>query len=131
MMQLPLVAFFRSILARPDGRALEHGGGRTTQAGNRITLSGLGGLRKDFLATESRRPPDEADGSILVLREWLLKADHDEDLQGVLTDYATIIRYPGAGLEIPLSEARQAVAVVRRIRREVRRLLPRAALRRK
>jgi hypothetical protein len=55
----------------------------------------------------------------------------DDDLQDVLTDYATIIRYPDAGLEIPLGEARKAVAVARRIRREVRRLLPRAALRRK
>jgi hypothetical protein len=47
-----------------------------------------------------------------------------------MTKYATIIRYPHAGLDITLAEARKAVATARRIRREVRRLLPRAALRR-
>ncbi len=50
--------------------------------------------------------------------------------QGRLTSYAVALRYP----ESPspsLVEARKAVAVARRIRREVRRLLPRAALRRR
>jgi HEPN domain-containing protein len=47
------------------------------------------------------------------------------------TDYATVMRYPNSGPDIPLGEARHAVAVARRIRREVRRHLPRAALRRK
>ena len=47
-----------------------------------------------------------------------------------LTSYAALARYPGWG-EIPLSQARQAVALARRVRREVRRLLPRKALRRR
>jgi len=44
--------------------------------------------------------------------------------------YATAARYPGAG-EIPLAEAKRAVALARRLRREIRRVLPREILRRK
>jgi HEPN domain-containing protein len=51
--------------------------------------------------------------------------------QRQLTSYAVVIRYPGGGLDIPLSEARHAAAIARRVRREIRRLLPRAALVRK
>lgn len=47
-----------------------------------------------------------------------------------LTAYATAARYPGWG-EIPLAEAKRAVALARRVRREIRRVLPRAVLRRK
>ncbi|HVS39071.1 MAG TPA: HEPN domain-containing protein [Gemmataceae bacterium] len=51
-------------------------------------------------------------------------------IQDRLTAYAATHRYPGAGQELPLTEARQAVAVARRVRNEVRRHLPLAALRR-
>ena len=44
--------------------------------------------------------------------------------------YAIAARYPGSG-EIPLAEARRAVALARRLRREIRRVLPREILRRK
>jgi HEPN domain-containing protein len=50
--------------------------------------------------------------------------------QGRLTEYATGARYPGWE-EIPLAEARRAVAVVRRARMEIRSALPNAALRRR
>jgi len=43
--------------------------------------------------------------------------------QGRLTDYATTTRYPGSG-EILLTEARRAVALARRVRKQVRNLLP-------
>ena len=43
--------------------------------------------------------------------------------QRSLTAYATGARYPGWG-EISLAEARRAVAVARRVRKEIRRLLP-------
>jgi len=49
--------------------------------------------------------------------------------QAKLTEYATGTRYPGWG-EIPLVEARRAVAVARRVRGVIRRALPREALRR-
>jgi HEPN domain-containing protein len=51
-------------------------------------------------------------------------------LQHRLTEYAVLLRYPGAGFEATLNEAREAVAVARRVRKEVRRRLPPAALRR-
>jgi HEPN domain-containing protein len=51
------------------------------------------------------------------------------DEQDALTDYAIGPRYPGWP-ELSLVEARQAVALARRVRRDVRRLLPRQALRR-
>ena len=44
-----------------------------------------------------------------------------------LTDYATGARYPGGG-EIALLEARQAVAIARRVRSEMRNVLPKEAL---
>jgi len=47
-----------------------------------------------------------------------------------LTEYATVMRYPGAGPDVSLTEARDAVALARRVRKEVRNHLPRAALRR-
>jgi HEPN domain-containing protein len=46
------------------------------------------------------------------------------------TEYATGVRYPGSG-EIPYAEARRAVAMGRRARKEIRRALPREVLRRK
>jgi HEPN domain-containing protein len=54
-------------------------------------------------------------------------AKKDEKL---LTEYATVRRYPSPDPDIPLPEARAAVALARRVRREVRRHLPKAALRR-
>lgn len=46
-----------------------------------------------------------------------------------LTDYATGARYPG-WTDIPLAEARKAVALARRLRKQVRATLPRTAARR-
>lgn len=50
--------------------------------------------------------------------------------QGRLTEYATVARYPGWG-EIPLIEARRAVAMARRVRAALRNVLPKAVLRRR
>src|SRR5438552_3602045 len=52
----------------------------------------------------------------------------DGSMQDRLTKYATVTRYPGGGAEPSLTEARKAVAAARSVRRQVRRLLPRAAL---
>ena len=54
----------------------------------------------------------------------------DRKAQRLLTEYATVRRYPDLGPDITLTEARRAVALARSVRREVRRHLPRAALRR-
>jgi HEPN domain-containing protein len=50
--------------------------------------------------------------------------------QARLTEYATGARYPGWE-EISLTTARRAVATARRVRREVRRVLPRSVVRRR
>jgi len=47
-----------------------------------------------------------------------------------LAGYAIAARYPGSG-EIPYAEAKRAVAVARRVRKEIRRVFPRQVLRRK
>ena len=43
--------------------------------------------------------------------------------QRTLTDYATALRYPGPYEPVTLSEAKEAVKLARRVRREVRKLL--------
>ena len=55
-------------------------------------------------------------------------ADTEQDL---LTDYATVTRYPGNYESISLTEARRAVATARRVRKEARKFLPSQALRRR
>ena len=48
-----------------------------------------------------------------------------------LTEYATVRRYPGAEPDVSLAETRKAVAIARRVRREVRRHRPLSAVRRR
>jgi HEPN domain-containing protein len=48
--------------------------------------------------------------------------------QRMLTRFATVTRYPGDYEPITLTEARRAVALARRVRRQVRRWLPKKAL---
>lgn len=51
-----------------------------------------------------------------------------DDEQDRLTEYATVTRNPGDYEPISLAEARRAVRLARRVRKDVRRRLPRAAL---
>ena len=53
----------------------------------------------------------------------------DETEQDTLTGYATGLRYPEVYHPISLTEARRAVAIARRVRRELRRYLPRSVTR--
>jgi HEPN domain-containing protein len=81
-----------------------------------------------------RATPFPKTHAIHVLRALLppqLRPDLDSEVEDRLTRYATVLRYPGAGPDVPLSEARKAVAIARRVRREVRTHLPRAALRKR
>ena len=48
--------------------------------------------------------------------------------QELLTEYAAVTRYPGDYEDITLTEARTAVRVARKIRKDIRKLLPREAL---
>jgi len=50
------------------------------------------------------------------------------DEQRTLTRYATVTRYPGDYEPITLTEARRAVTLPRRVRRQARRWLPKQAL---
>jgi HEPN domain-containing protein len=59
-----------------------------------------------------------------------LRPKLDAKVQDRFTEYATILRYPHLGPDVSLTEARKAVAIARRVRKEVRSHLPRAALRR-
>ena len=68
--------------------------------------------------------------TVIELLPDKLRPDLSVEEQRRLTDYATGARYPGWP-EVPLREARQAVAVARRVRREARKLLPGAAVRRR
>ncbi len=58
-----------------------------------------------------------------VNRQWVLKAEQER-----LTDFATVTRYPGDYEPITLAEARRAVAVAHRVRRQIRRWLPKETL---
>lgn len=51
--------------------------------------------------------------------------------QDKLTEYATVTRYPGDYEPISLDEAKQAVRIARRVRRQLRKLLPKPVLSRR
>ena len=57
-----------------------------------------------------------------------LRPDLTPEEQEQLTDYAVSTRYPGDYERIPLVEARHAVQVARRARKQIRRHLPQASL---
>jgi len=62
-------------------------------------------------------------GELVVLLPARLRPSLDDKEQDRLTEYATVTRYPGDYEPISLSEARQAVKIARRVRREIRKLL--------
>ena len=78
-------------------------------------------LEKDFRKTHDI-------GELAALLPVRLRPFLDEKEQDRLTEYATITRYPGDYEPLPLSEARQAVKVARRVRREIRKLLEKKPL---
>jgi HEPN domain-containing protein len=80
-----------------------------------------------------RATPFSKTHNIHALRALLppkLRPKLDRKLQDRLTRYAVVLRYPTGGLEVTRTEARKAVAIARRVRKEARRHLPPAALRR-
>jgi HEPN domain-containing protein len=56
------------------------------------------------------------------------RPDLSPDEQLLLTRYATVTRYPGDYDPITLTEARQAVKIARRVRKQIRARLPKQAL---
>lgn len=84
---------------------------------------------KALLITQGLDFPKTHDlGELLVLIPARLRPSLDNDEQDRLTDYATVTRYPGNYEPISLTEARQAVKIARRVRREVRKLLEKKPL---
>jgi len=87
---------------------------------------------KALLVNYGRDAPRTHNISALLLRlPASARSDLTPDEQQRLTRYATVNRYPGDYDAIPLAEARDAVKVARRVRRQIRKRLPRAALRTK
>lgn len=58
--------------------------------------------------------------ALLPARHRSLLSSKEQDR---LTEYATVTRYPGDYEPISLAEARQAVKIARRVRRDVRKIL--------
>lgn len=54
-----------------------------------------------------------------------------DEQRRVLTEYATVMRYPGDYVPISSKEAKEAVRLARRVRREIRAVLPKEVLRAK
>jgi HEPN domain-containing protein len=87
---------------------------------------------KGLLVWRNRPFPRTHD--LTALMGLLAAADRPEltaSEQEMLTRYVTVTRYPGDYEAIPLSEARKAVKTARRVRRQIRKRLPKEALRAK
>lgn len=86
---------------------------------------------KAFLVLEDIDFPKTHDIEVLtaLLPKRVQPKLADEE-QAKLTEYATVARYPGWG-PIPLAEPQRAVVTARRVRKEMRALLPKETLRRK
>ena len=62
-------------------------------------------------------------GELTALLPPRLRPSLTDEEQDRLTDYATVTRYPGDYEPITKTEARQAVKIARRVRREARKLI--------
>lgn len=66
---------------------------------------------------------------IVALLTSSLSIDLTPEEQGRLTSYATVTRYLGEYEAISLAEARKAVRIARRVRKEIRTYLPKETIR--
>lgn len=66
---------------------------------------------------------------LVALIPAMARLPFKKEEQDRLTEYATVMRYPGDYEAIPLSEARKAVSIARRIRKAARLILPKEVLR--
>ena len=76
--------------------------------------------------TEFQKTHDLA--KLILLVPSRLRPSLDAKEQDKLTEYATVTRYPGAYEPISLTEARQAVRIARRMRRQARKILEKKPL---
>lgn len=88
----------------------------------------VGKYMKSFLAFRGIDFPKTHDISeLLVLIPVRSRPQIDIREQRMFTSYATVTRYPGDYEPISLTEAKHAVSVARKIRKEVRSFLPKEA----
>jgi HEPN domain-containing protein len=66
--------------------------------------------------------------ALLAFLPQTIRPDLTAEEQALLTDYAVSTRYPGDYESIPLSEARRAVQIARRVRQQIRHWLPPAGM---
>ena len=66
--------------------------------------------------------------ALVALLPARVRPDLTPEEQERLTDYAVSARYPGDYEPIPLAEARQAVQISRRARKQIRKWLPKESL---
>ena len=66
--------------------------------------------------------------ALVALLPVRVRPDLTPEEQERLTDYAVSTRYPGDYEPIPLAEARQAVQIARRVRKQIRKWLPKESL---
>ena len=87
---------------------------------------------KALLSSEGIDFPKTHDiGQLILLLPRHAAIDFPVEEQRRLTSYATVTRYPGDYEPVTIHEAHRAVAMARRIRERVRKLLPRLGLRRR
>ncbi|MBI4666045.1 MAG: HEPN domain-containing protein [Nitrospinae bacterium] len=67
--------------------------------------------------------------NLLALLPKSINLPISDEEQDVLTEYATITRYPGDYEPITLNEARKAVTIARRVRNAARKMFPKGILR--
>lgn len=85
---------------------------------------------KAFLASRGTDFPKTHDIEELVARTpRTIRSVFSVEEQRRLSAYATTTRYPGDYEPIPIAEARAALALAKRLRREVRKLLPKSVVR--
>lgn len=85
-------------------------------------------LKALLVAQELEFPKTHDLGELIVLVPARIRPRLDDKERDRLTDYATVMRYPGDYEPISVAEAGQAVKIARRVRREVRKLLERKPL---
>ena len=87
---------------------------------------------KAFLIFEEIDFPKTHDiGKIAALLPTRIHVPLTVEEQIHLTNYATVMRYPGDYFPISMTEAKKAVRLARRVRMQIRKLLPRQALKRR
>ena len=80
-------------------------------------------LKAFLVALEKPFPKIHDIESLILLMPKGIRLGLTVEEQRRLTEYATVLRYPGPYEAIPLTEAKQAVKLAQRVQRKIRKLL--------